>query len=272
MFDSSFMTAKGSLTSRQSQATIRMTREVILPILRRSITFVGEAPLRAMTLGEKLKKAREARALGVEQVARALGVSRKAVYQWEINETTPRMPKLRRLAEIYETDFAWLVTDNDSAPPAGLMESPVATYVPPPRPKAIPVINYVQAGEWTEVQEHADTPVLDRIYVDVKVGPRAFALEVEGLSMVPELLPGDKIVIDPDVPPGPGSIVVAHLDDEPRATVKRYRDRGRDESGQPIIELAPANPDYPTLRIDAAHPGRIVGVMVERRSYPTPTF
>jgi SOS-response transcriptional repressor LexA len=86
--------------------------------------------------------------------------------------------------------------------------------------------------------------------------------------MLPDMAPGDKIIVDPKVRPAPGSIVVAQIDGEAKATVKRYRDRGRDAANNPVIELAPSNPDYQTLRIDAENPGRIVGTMVERRTYP----
>ena len=217
-----------------------------------------------MTLGEKLQRARDARGWSQELVGQRLGVSRSAVHLWESDASVPRMPKLRKLAELYECDIGWLLDGNDSPQvahePGGMAD--------PSRQRSVPVISYVQAGEWTEIREDIEVAELDSIVTDLPVSASAFALIVEGLSMVPDIGPGDKVIVDPEVMPWPGAFVVAQIDDEPMATVKRYRDRGRDQDGNAIIELAASNPDYPTLRIDSRSPGRIVGTVVERRSYP----
>lgn len=225
-------------------------------------------PFPFMTLGQKLQKARDARGWTQEQVGKAVGVSSAAVSQWEGDVTHPRPPKLKVLAKLLEVDHAWLLDGNDDS-----LASP--RDLPPVRPQrlpqgAVPVISYVQAGEWTDVPEAVDVANAERIYTDYPVSVDAFALIVEGYSMLPMLAPGDKIIVEPHLTPAPGTLVVAQLDGDDRATLKRYRDRGKDSDGNPIIELAPINPDYPTLRIDAANPGRIVGVVVERRCYNRP--
>jgi SOS-response transcriptional repressor LexA len=216
-----------------------------------------------MTLGEKLRSAREARGLTLEQVAQALRVSRQSVHFWETDETRPRHKRIEEIAELYQVDKSWLLLDN-AEPTQPLSRAPEQAQ----QQRAVPVINFVQAGAWTGVAE--DVGGGEVVVTDLPVGPRAFALIVKGLSMVPAMHPQDKVVVDPDVTPRPGALVVAQIEGEAEATLKRYRDRGRDADGKPIIELAPENPDYPTLRIDATTPGRIVGVVVEHRSYPGP--
>jgi hypothetical protein len=43
---------------------------------------------------------------------------------------------------------------------------------------------------------------------------------------------------------------------------RRYEPQGYDKQGREIIDLVPLNRDFPTLRIDADNPGRIVGKVV----------
>ncbi len=202
-----------------------------------------------------------------EHLAQALKITRSSVHQWEKGLGAPKRTRMKEVAELLQVDLQWLLSDND-APAAPLHSFAELSDAGPAYRPGVPVISYVQAGEWTEIRDDLALEDLEYLQTDQKLGPGAFALIVEGLSMVPQLLPGDKIIVDPQALIRPGDLVVAQIDGEVMATVKQYRDRGKDAQGRPIIELAPANPNYPTLRIDAEHPGRIIGKVVERRSYP----
>lgn len=145
-------------------------------------------------------------------------------------------------------------------------------HVRPVRPSSrhIPIINYIQAGApKTVVDDYAAGNGFDDIEIDAELaeelGDYAFTLVVEGTSMLPDYEPGDLVIIDPDVAPIPGDDVVAKFDNEEKATLKRYRPRGQDENGYPIIELRPLNDDWPPQIIDAKRPGRIIGPVIEQR-------
>ena len=129
--------------------------------------------------------------------------------------------------------------------------------------RRVPLVNYVQAGMWTEIAGgfHADEWLL----TDLDLSDSAFALEIRGESMLPEFRPGDRIIIDPGVAPTPGSFVVAKNGGD-EATFKKYRLRGINEQGEEIIELVPLNPDFSPLRSDRV-PFIIIGTMVEHRRY-----
>ena len=132
--------------------------------------------------------------------------------------------------------------------------------------RQIPIISYVQAGCWTESCEcRAVDGSIETITTDLDLGSMAFALEVRGDSMAPEILEGDVVVIDPDVDPLPGDIVAAKNGSH-EATIKQYRPRGTNDQGQEYFELVPLNPVYPTMRSDHHHV-TIIGVMMERRRY-----
>jgi len=214
------------------------------------------------TLGTRLRARREAVGLTQEKLAKQCGVSRAAVAQWEAGVTRPGLDNLVRAAKALDVWLSWLTAGDQSLPDG-----------PSPFPSAasrrqIPVIDYVRAGLWDAVADpYAPGGGMDDIATDLDLSPKAFALVVRGESMDPEFRDGDKIIIDPEVAPQPGDFVVAKLDREDEATFKKYRPRGSDKDGAPIIELLPINPDWPTLMINAEQPGRIVGTLIEHRRY-----
>jgi SOS-response transcriptional repressor LexA len=130
------------------------------------------------------------------------------------------------------------------------------------------VIDRVQAGDWTEVEDPYALGSGDEfLQTDSGVSSSTFALVIEGRSMEPEFQPGDKVIIDPMVQPRPGDFVVAKRANDQEATFKKYRLKSQDDHGSDVIELMPLNPDWPTLTIDRDNPGHIVGTMVEHRRY-----
>ncbi|HEY4133684.1 MAG TPA: S24 family peptidase [Alphaproteobacteria bacterium] len=216
------------------------------------------------TLGARLRARREAVGLTQEKLAKQCGVSRAAVAQWEAGVTRPSLDNLVRAAKVLGVWLSWLTAGDQSLPDGA---SPFPPAGDPAR-RRIPVIDYVRAGLWDAVADpYAQGGSLDEIASDLELSPRAFALVVRGESMDPEFRDGDKIIIDPEVTPQPGDFVVAKLERDDEATFKKYRPRGLDKEGAPIIELVPINPDWPTLLINAEYPGHIVGTLIEHRRY-----
>ncbi|WP_426110996.1 LexA family protein [Massilia sp. PWRC2] len=130
--------------------------------------------------------------------------------------------------------------------------------------RAIPVISAVQAGAMRDMDspyEPGDGYAVE--YTDDKLSKWAFALDIEGLSMMSEFRPGDRVIIDPELAPNPGDFVVAKNGGS-QATFKKYRPRGVDASGNEIFELVPLNDDFPTLRSDETKL-QVIGVMIEHR-------
>lgn len=213
------------------------------------------------TLGARLRARREAVGLTQEKLARQCGVSRAAVAQWEAGVTRPGLDNLVRAAKALDVWLSWL-TAGDQSLPDGPSPFPAAAR------RRVPVIDYVRAGLWDAVADpYAPGGGMDDIATDLDLSPKAFALVVRGESMDPEFRDGDKIIIDPEVAPQPGDFVVAKLERDDEATFKKYRPRGFDKAGAPIIELVPVNPDWPTLMLDADHPGRVIGTLIEHRRY-----
>jgi len=130
----------------------------------------------------------------------------------------------------------------------------------------VPLISFVQAGPWKPVVDpYAPGAGEDYLLTHQTLGPHAFALTIQGESMLPEFREGDTIIIDPAVRPAPGDFVVAKNGEE-EATFKKYRPRGVNEHGETVIELVPLNEDFPALRSDRT-PLQIIGTLVEHRRY-----
>lgn len=216
-------------------------------------------------MGRRIRQARLAAGLSQQRVADRFGISRAAVAQWEAGDTNPGTAKLEGVADVLGVRIEWLA----------IGRGPIHTDEPDPRGDAqrtmVPVIDYVRAGHWSEVADPYEPGAgSEFLGTDVSLGSNAFALIIDGESMAPEFMPGDKILVDPDVAPRPGDYVVAKLDGEEKATFKKFRPRGRDASGQEVIELRAINEDWPALVIDSRNPGRIVATMIEHRRYRRP--
>lgn len=137
------------------------------------------------------------------------------------------------------------------------------SYVGRNEPKGTyPVISWVSAGQWMEAVEPYHRRGIDRWYeTTVDCSEDSFWLDVKGDSMtspvglsIPE---GMVILVDPEVEPRNGKLVVAKLDSENEATFKKLViDAGR-------TFLKPLNPQYPMTEIDGNC--RIIGVVVDAK-------
>ncbi|GAA4493592.1 hypothetical protein GCM10023095_04100 [Pseudaeromonas paramecii] len=202
------------------------------------------------------------------QLSAATGYSHAIVSQWENDLIKPK--NLLAVAQALRTSMEWLLTgigSPDDRNATVSIDGNVSTVEPVPiGTTRIPVIDYVQAGCWTEACGHtlADGSI-ETILTDLELGSRAFALRVKGDSMAPDIIEGDVVVVDPDVSPQPGDIVVAKNGSH-EATIKQYRPRGYNAEGKEWFELVPRNEVYAPMRSDVCSI-TIIGVMVEHRRY-----
>lgn len=125
-----------------------------------------------------------------------------------------------------------------------------------------PVISWVSAGSWCEAVEPYHRKSIDRwLDTTVECSDNSFWLDVKGDSMtspvglsIPE---GMVILVDPEVEPTNGKLVVAKMDSENEATFKKYVvDAGN-------RYLKPLNPQYSMIPINGNC--RIIGVVVDAK-------
>lgn len=203
-----------------------------------------------MSLAARFKARRMELNLTQVEVAAAAGVSQQAVESIESGRTK-RPRNLLDLAKALNCSPDWLLNGKNVMP---LTE--IST-------RRIPILSYVQAGALTEASEITTIEGnYDYVLADAEITDNAFALRIEGDSMMPEFQPGDIVIIDPELTPAPGEFVVAKNNGY-EATFKKYRPLS---VGLCNFELVPLNPDYPVLR-SADIDLQIIGVMIEHRIF-----
>lgn len=110
----------------------------------------------------------------------------------------------------------------------------------------LPLLGRIAAGQPILAEENVER------YVPVsssQVRPGSFCLKVQGDSMIDDgILDGDVIVVNPELRPKTGDIVVALVEDE--ATVKRFYRHGD------MVELRPANQSMQPM----LYPARMVQI------------
>ncbi len=224
-----------------------------------------------MTINDRILSRRKLLKLSQLDLANRIGITRVSVGKWESGLNQPKGRYLNDLAAALGVSVDWLLTGKEEGN-AGVAESPFSGYrnVEPaiiPQGGRVPILSYVQAGNWREMCEQASTfdGNVEYVTASVDIGPCGFGLWLRGNSMSPQFNEGDLVIVDPDEPPRPGDFVVAKNGSD-EATFKKYRPRGIDEHGQEVFELVPLNDDYPPMYSDRQHI-EIIGVMVEHRIF-----
>lgn len=231
-------------------------------------TTLALSKIAYMSIHTRIKSQRLICGMTQEALAKLLGVNRVSVSQWERGDTSPKGDNLINLAKALGVRPEWLLFGEYSA----TSESVTAGYrnVEPaviPQGGRVPILSYVQAGNWREMCEQATgfDGNVEYVTASVDIGPCGFGLWLRGNSMTPQFNEGDLVIVDPDEQPRPGDFVVAKNGSD-EATFKKYRPRGLDEHGQEVFELVPLNDDYPPMYSDRQHI-EIIGVMVEHRTF-----
>ncbi|WP_397452507.1 LexA family protein [Pseudomonas sp. NA-150] len=120
--------------------------------------------------------------------------------------------------------------------------------------RKLPVMGSIAAGAWCETEDGFD-PKDTKEWIDAPgpVGPRAFILRVEGVSMEPKFMEGDKIVIDPSLDALPGHFVAVKRSNDQAATLKQLKQEGNEQY------LYALNPDWPERIIRMTEEWNICG-------------
>lgn len=184
----------------------------------------------------------------------ATGASKGTVSQWVNGGTEPSAKFISKLADVLGVSERWLTE-------GGLIEESYSNAMPGPDVRRrVPLLSSVQAGHWKEMVEGNLDEVTEWIETTAKVSPYSFSLRVSGDSMSSppgtgiSLPDGSIVIVDPDIEPVSGKIVVARLNGSNESTIKKLVIDG------PNMYLMPLNPAYRPILLDATC--EIVGVCV----------
>jgi transcriptional regulator with XRE-family HTH domain len=197
------------------------------------------------TFGERLRRAREAAQMSGPQMARELRVSAQTVSEWERGRYFPAADKLARIAQLTSVKVDWLLTgQNDHAPGgASLLQGRLVSKIP-----FDDLPNFDPRGKISATY--------DKVHTHFPCGPHSFQITVSDRSNAPDYEPGDSVIIDPDLKPNPGDMVLVVSDNS--VLFRRYRPRAG------TVELIPLNGDWETVTIRLDKTTHLLGTMSER--------
>lgn len=141
------------------------------------------------TLGSRLKALRKNKKITQQVLADAVGVSKTSVIYWEKDENTPKHESLTALAKALDTTTDYILTGS------GETNKPESNIVPV-APKMAPVLSWVQAGVFTNVQA-VDMAQVEEWLPLPDDCEDCFYLKVQGMSNHPTFQEGDYILVDP---------------------------------------------------------------------------
>ncbi|MFM1663447.1 LexA family protein [Aeromonas salmonicida] len=157
--------------------------------------------------------------------------SRVAISKWLSGDSLPEVKRLGEISQIIGKSVQWMLTGEDGAQDAFAEQVGV-----------VPLLSWQQVREFCQ---HGEFPEQDEVneYLPspVSVGPRAYAVRVQGDSMASRdggrSYPQDAVlIVDPDVPPRVGRRVIAKVGQQ--VTFKELvSDAGK-------LLLRPLNPQY----------------------------
>lgn len=205
------------------------------------------------SLGGRIKQVLKLRGMTQAELARRVGTKQQTI-SYIVSEDAPATTSryATKIATVLGVNPAWLTTGE-----GGPTDQTVAVQVEGVTVRAaqLPILHEDQVVPYLAKQP---IQTKGQLMTDRASADHAFALEIEGESMAPVFRPGDRVVIDITVKPEPGDYVAAVLE-QSVVTFRRYRAR------HPGFELIPENEDWET--VTSNDNVRIVGVMVEHRSY-----
>lgn len=211
-----------------------------------------------MKMNDRIRTRRKELKLTQAVLGKLVGVNRVTVTGWESGDYAPGGSNLQALSAALKCNPQWLI-DGIGDPES---DAPIMKPTDKFGVKQIPVLSWVQAGEWTESgMSVTQDDIQEWIYTTASISDEGFALRVRGDSMTnpngaPSIPEGSLVIVDPDYGSpyeANGRIVVARIDGSTEATLKKFVIDG------PLKYLVPLNPNYRVLEVNGNC--RLVGVV-----------
>lgn len=194
-------------------------------------------------LGQFLKEKRKEKGYSLRDLEKKAGVTHPHIRYVEEGIRKPTFEVVMKLLAALNVEASEFLMET------GYMK-PVKQWG---KVKRVPVISWVQAGNWKEAYEQEDC----REFVETDTKGE-FALIVEGASMEPEFHEGDIIIVNPNKKQEHNDYVVV-CNAEYEATLKQLKKYGE------VRVLHPLNPKYEDIELKKNRGHRLIGVVVEKK-------
>ncbi len=158
-------------------------------------------------IGERIRKIRKAHGLTQEAFGKLIGAKWYRIKDLERGKIKKFSLTEAKVLEIkLGINHDWLLTGEGEMLNEPVVEDNSNVYMSRKKPVKqagnvypVPLISWMYAGEALETEEWPPDKTERIVYTFKKVGKRAFALKVKGDSMADRYLPGDIIIVEPDL-------------------------------------------------------------------------
>ncbi|MDH0042367.1 LexA family protein [Pseudomonas juntendi] len=214
-------------------------------------------------IGNRVAKRMHELGLSGGELARRSGVPQPTIHRiLSGTSASPRQENVERIAKALGVTTEWLWKgEGGNQPPLG----PTTNVELGPKVRGfVPLISWVQAGAWCEMQEPLELEDAEAwLPCAVSHSSATFALRVRGLSMFNpherrSFREGDIIFVDPARDYENGSLVIVKLANSKEATFKQLVAEGERHF------LKPLNPSWPDPIIELPSDATICGVVVSK--------
>lgn len=208
-----------------------------------------------MEFKDRLKQARREARLTQAQLAERVGIDQTSISDLERGKSLSTS-YIAQIAKTCQVSPNWLATGEGNP-----KDSEANVFSGPKLKDKVPLISWVQAGNWQEINLYQ--PVETYYYCPVPHSEHTFALKVRGASMEnphsrKSFFDGDIIFVDPEKCADHNSLVVVKLDDSNEATFKQLIIEGEERY------LKALNPAWPEQMIKINGNATICGVVIAR--------
>jgi repressor LexA len=156
-----------------------------------------------MTMNEYLRKQREDRNLTLEEISDKTGIPASTISSWERGAALPKGKNLNKICGFYGLDPRTLKSNREIEGSPRVSETGL---------RKIPVVSWTTAGAAKDFQDL--TTQIDEMVDSSTRDPNAFAIEVVGDSMEPEVFAGDRVVLEPNREATNGDMAYVRFTDE----------------------------------------------------------
>lgn len=201
-------------------------------------------------VGRRIRSLRKARGLSQVEFGEPLGVTNAAVSNWENGKglTTDRVFEIKDAYDLPSVDI--LLSDSGNLEHNKNTES---ANVKPLRGVVVPRYSFEQA----KVRDRS-LGYVDQVRSHFPCSSDSFALIIEDRANADRFLPGDSVIIDPEIPHEPEDMVFAYVGEEQKPVFRRY------EVNDPHhYTLRALNNSFPSYPIGPGDRAVIIGVMSE---------
>lgn len=186
-------------------------------------------------LGLGIKSIRLRKKKTLDQVADAMGIHRGTLSKVENGKQGWGEAMLINLAAALDVEVIDFFTEADRIQYGNTEDGPDLKGT-------VPLISWIQAGQWQDVIDNLHPGEGERIHTTYKVRKHTYALRVRGDSMEPKFPDGAILIVEPNENPEPGSYVIIRQNGG-EATFKQLVQDGTNRY------LKPLNPRYPIMEL-----------------------